>query len=426
MKSVAPKSSSSIEGSQEASVSDNDLSVSQAVARKGESEQHGTNGEGGEPRELTDADRAKLAELTEAIEKFTAQKRWSDVIKATLQKADLLVDTAEKVELYGEAGRMYLERSSNQGEAIKCFARVLELDPTNLGAITQLKEMYEKRRDWEKLVEVMRAECALLDPADQPLRRVEIAKMATEKRSKPNVCIELWQDVLTADPQNAEALNSLAGLYERAREWGPLAEVLERQGELAATPADQIAVLQKLGNVYSDKLQNDNGALQAYKRLLELDPNDRRAQEQLKKRWIATGAWDELEQFYIQTDKLDELIRTLERAADTTTTEGAERIALQFRIARLWQEHTNASDRAARAYEKVLVLDPNDLQAAEALSPLYEQVGDSKKLAGVYEVRLKHVDDPDQRMVLLREVGLLYEEKLRSPQQAFERILEAF
>ena len=33
----------------------------------------------------------------------------------------------------------------------------------------------------------------------------------------------------------------------------------------------------------------------AYKRLLELDPNDRRAQEQLKKRWVATGAWDELE-----------------------------------------------------------------------------------------------------------------------------------
>ncbi|HKP59235.1 MAG TPA: tetratricopeptide repeat protein [Polyangiales bacterium] len=397
------------------------------MARKGESELNGANGgSGSEPRELTDADRAKLVELTESIEKFTAQKRWSDVIKATLQKAELLVDPAEKVELFSEAGRMYLERSSNQGEAIKCFQRVLDLDPTNVQAITQLKEMYEKRRDWERLVEVMRAECALLDPADQPLRRLEIAKMATEKRSKPNVCIELWQDVLTADPGNAEALNSLAGLYERAREWAPLAEVLERQGELAATPADRIAVLQKLGNVYSDKLQNDAGALQAYQRLLELDPNDRRAQEQLKKRWIATGAWDELEQFYTQTDKLDELIRTLERAADTSTSEVAERIALQFRIARLWQEKKQAPDRAARAYEKVLVLDANDLQAAEALSPLYEQAGDSKKLAGVYEVRLKHVDDPDTRIALLREVGLLYEEKLRSPQQAFERILEAF
>ena len=137
-------------------------------------------------------------------------------------------------------------------------------------------------------------------------------------------------------------------------------------------------------------------------------PDDRRAQEQLKKRWIATGAWDELEQFYTQTDKLDELIRTLERAADTTTTETSERIALQFRIARLWQEKKNAPDRAARAYEKVLVLDPNDLQAAEALSPLYEQAGDAKKLTSVYEVRLKHVDDPESaRMTAAAYVSLL-------------------
>jgi len=426
--SQASRSSSNADGSEEASVSDNDLSVSsQAVARRGEGE-HGTNGEGAAeaPRELTDADRAKLLELSEAIEKFTAQKRWSDVIKATLQKAELLVEPAEKIELFSEAGRMYLERSSNQAEAIKCFQRVLDLDRTNVQAITHLKEMYEKRRDWERLVEVMRAESELLDPSDQALRRVEIAQMATEKLRKPNVCIDLWQDVLGADPENLEALNALSGLYERAREWAPLADVLERLGSLAKTPAEQIATLQKLGNVYAEKLQDDTGALNAYRRLLELDPNDRRAQEQLKKRWIATGAWDELEQFYTQTDKVDELIRTLERAADTTTTETAERVALQFRIARLWQEKKGAPDRAARAYEKVLVLDPNDLQAAEALSPLYEQAGDAKKLSSVYEVRLKHIDDPETRIVLLREVGLLYEEKLRTPQLAFERFLEAF
>ena len=33
---------------------------------------------------------------------------------------------------------------------------------------------------------------------------------------------------------------------------------------------------------------------------------------------------------------------------------------------------------------------------------------------------------PDERVVLLREAGLLYEEKLRNPQQAFEKFLEAF
>jgi tetratricopeptide (TPR) repeat protein len=240
----------------------------------------------------------------------------------------------------------------------------------------------------------------LLDASDQAMRRLEIAQMATEKLRKPNVCIDLWRDVLNVDAGNVEALAALAGLYERAREWAPLAEMLERQSEFAKDNTELVNLLQKLGNVYAEKLTDDAGALRAYKRLLELDPNDRRAQEQLKKRWVATGAWDELETFYGATDKLDELIRTLERAADATTTEVPERIALQFRIARLWLEKKNAADRAARAYEKALVLEPENLAAAEALSPIYEQAGDAKKLVGVYEVRLKHIDDPEQRVAL--------------------------
>ncbi|MEY4580950.1 MAG: hypothetical protein RL701_5653 [Pseudomonadota bacterium] len=376
--------------------------------------------------ELTEADSAKLAELSESIKKFTAQKRWSDVIKATLHKAELIPEPAEKLALFAEAGRMYLERSSNQAEAIKCFQRVLELDRTNVEAITQLKDMYEKRRDWERLVEVMRIEAELLDPSDQALRRIEIAQMATEKLRKPNVCIDLWQDVLQSDPANAQALTALSGLYERAREWAPLAQVLEKQSELAVGSPDLIGLLQKLGNVYSEKLQDDNGSLYAYKRLLELDPNDRRAQEQLKKRWVATGAWDELEAFYGTGDKVDELIRTLERAADNTAAETSERVALQFRIARLWQEKKSAPDRAARAYEKALALDSSNLEAAEALTPIYEQANDAKKLVAMYEVRLKHSQEPDQRTALLREAALLYEEKLRSAPQAFDRYIEAF
>jgi tetratricopeptide (TPR) repeat protein len=417
---------------EEASVPDNDVSVSSQAARDiRHAAAGGENGRNGEshapaPRELTEADLAKIAELSESIAKFTAAKRWSDVIKATLHKAELVATPAEKVELFAEAGRMYLERSSNQAEAIKCFQRVLEYDRTNLEALSQLKDMYEKRRDWERLVDVMRIETELLDPSDQALRRFEIAQMATEKLRKPNVCIELWRDVLSVDGSNRAALNALSGLFERAREWSQLAEVLEKQSDAANDNAETVSLLQKLGNVYAEKLQDDAGAMRAYKRLLELDPNDRRAQEQLKKRWVATGAWDELEAFYRATDKLDELIRTLERAADNAAAEVSERIALQFRIARLWLESKQAPDRAARAFEKLLVLDPENLQAAEALTPIYEQANDAKKLAGVYEVRLKHGGEPEQRIVLLRELGLLYEEKLRSAPQAFDRFLEAF
>jgi tetratricopeptide (TPR) repeat protein len=286
--------------------------------------------------------------------------------------------------------------------------------------------MYEKRRDWERLVEVMRAECNLLAPGAQAESRLALARLATERLRKPTVCIELWQDVLAVDEANAEAISALANLYERARDWAPLADVLERKAGQVSDRAELVQLLQKLGAIYADQLNDDAGAISAFKRLLDLEPEDRRAQEQLKKRYVTAHAWDELETFYSSSGKWDELIRTLERAADAKESELEERVTLLFRVARLWQERMNAADRAARSYEKVLALDPGNLDAAEALTPIYEQAGDAKKLVSVYEVRLSHTEDTEERVVLMREAGLLYEEKLRNPQQAFEKFLAAF
>jgi tetratricopeptide (TPR) repeat protein len=372
--------------------------------------------------ELTDSERAQLAELDEQLAKFEGQKRWSDVIKTVLAKAELHRDPAEKVRLYKEAGTLYVERSSNQAEAIKCFEQVLELAPQDLEAMERLKEMYEKRRDWESLIGIMKREAEMLDPADRALRYVEMADLATQRIRKPEACIELWEKVREYEPQHPQALEALSQLYERAREWEPLAKVLEAIVEGDPDPKN----LQKLGMIYADKLNDDLATVRTFKKLLVIDPDDRRAQEQLKRRYASLKAWDELEEFYADSEKWDELIRVLERAAEEKEATDEEKIDLLFRSARLWIEKKDQAPRAARAYEKVLEIDASNLKAAEALSPIYEEANDARKLAPVYEVRLQHDMEPEARVALLRETGLLYEERLRQPDTALEKYLDAF
>lgn len=250
------------------------------------------------PRELTEEERQQLAELDEALEKFIEGKRWSDAIKTILAKADLVVDPEEKVALLKEAGTLYVERSSNQAEAIKCFEAVLEISPHDLEAIERLKEMYEKRRAWEPLVRLMGREAELLDPADRAIRYVEMAELATQRLRKPEICIEMWELVLGAEPGHPQAIEALAPLYERAREWEKLTGVLETLSEAEPDPEQQKQQLQKLGMIYGDKLENHEGAVNAFERLLSIDPDDRRAQDQLKRRYVALKAWDKLEEFY--------------------------------------------------------------------------------------------------------------------------------
>ncbi|MBI2894767.1 MAG: tetratricopeptide repeat protein [Deltaproteobacteria bacterium] len=378
------------------------------------------------PAALSADDQAKLAALDEQAKKFESMKRWPDLIKSLQAMAALVPDPAEKVAIYTRIAKLFIERFSNQAEAIKAFEAVIEIDGSNAEATDFLKQMYEKRRDWDKLVGILRREAdRLTEVADRTSRYVEMAQLATDKIKRPNICIELWQKVLEGDEMHEGALTALSGLYERNKDWGLLAAVLEKEVELTADAAARINLLQKLGMIYGDKLNDDAGAVRAWKALLELQPGDRRAQEQLKKRYLALGAWDALEEFYAEGGKWDEFIRVLEREVEQPNATDATKVQLLFKLAQLWREKKEKIDRSAKCYEKVLSIEPRDLDAALALIPIYEGAQDHKHLAGAIEVQLGHATDPGERLELLRRVAGLYADKTREAGKAFDRYVTA-
>ncbi len=151
---------------------------------------------------------------TDAVDALAAQyeqmKRWPDLISLLRKKAQSSEDVSEKVALHLRVANLFLEKFSNQAEAIKAFETVLELDPEHTQALAFLKQMYEKRRDWEKLIAVNQREIGKLsDPAERAARRAEVAKLSSEKLKKPSVSIELWRQVLVDSPENLEAFAEL-------------------------------------------------------------------------------------------------------------------------------------------------------------------------------------------------------------------------
>jgi len=378
------------------------------------------------PAAAAPVDVAKVAELRALAEKQEASKRYNEYVKTLLLLAAAVPDPAEKVTLYITAADLYVTKFANQAEAVKAYEQVLAVDPDQPQAVDYLRQMYEKRRDWEKLLGLQRREAERLDAG--PVRAakfLEMAKLATERVKKPEVCIDLWREVLANDNSNAEALGALGALYERAKDFEALADVLAKQAEVTYDSAAKIQVLTKLGTIYGERLNNDEGAVTAWRTLLTLDPNDRKAQEALKKKYLALGMWDDLELFYAESAKWDELIRVLEQQEAKETTPEAK-TSLLFKIAQLWADKKQKSDRAAKAYEKVLELEPTSLRAAEALIPIYAAANNARALAGVIEVKLGHETDPDTKLALYREVAALYEGKVKEPEKAFDRYLAAF
>ncbi|MES1178847.1 MAG: tetratricopeptide repeat protein [Myxococcales bacterium] len=372
------------------------------------------------------ADESLIASLREKLAQQEAAKRFNEYVKTLVALGDALSEPYEKAELYAKAADLYVTKFANQAEAVRAYEKVLEVDPNQPAAISYLREMYEKRRDWEKLIQLsMREASGLGSGAERAAKYKQIALLATEKVKKPEVCIDLWAVVLENDPDDLDALNALSQLYERSRDYEKLADVLARLAELTYDTAAKIELLNKLGQVAGDRLKDEERAVDAYRALLTLSPDDRRAQEQLKKRYVTLGRWDDLEVFYADTGKWDEFIRVLE-SNEARATDTPQRIGMLMKIAELWMTQKGKPDRAAKAYEKVLSFDENNLPAAERLVPIYTTANNPKGLATAIEVKLGHVQHPEDGLGLLREVAGLYESRINDKAKAFDRYLSAF
>ena len=79
---------------------------------------------------------------TDAADALAAQyeqmKRWPDLISLLRKKAQASEDVSEKVTLQLRVANLFLEKFSNQAEAIKALETVLELDPEHTQALAFL------------------------------------------------------------------------------------------------------------------------------------------------------------------------------------------------------------------------------------------------------------------------------------------------
>src|SRR5262249_20832458 len=75
-----------------------------------------------------------IAVLDQLAAQYEQMKRWPDLVQALAKKALKLTVREEKVALHLRVANLYLEKFSNQAEAIKAFEAALEIDHDNLEA----------------------------------------------------------------------------------------------------------------------------------------------------------------------------------------------------------------------------------------------------------------------------------------------------
>ncbi|HTE55295.1 MAG TPA: tetratricopeptide repeat protein [Kofleriaceae bacterium] len=385
-------------------------------------------------------------------EKYKQRAQWSDLIAVLGRKAELpRVAPAERVEILREVAALWIERFGNYGQAIRPLEHLLEIAPADREAMASLKDIYNRRRQWRALISLLGREASHLPLGERGDRLVEMAHLAAERLGDSRLAIDIWNRVLeTVSSPGGEAardaaqaaraagapslpgsdsertaLSALATLYERDKRYLALADIYRRQRDLARTPAEAIAVLERLGALFAEKLRAPAQAGEIYRELLHTDRAHPRAARILRELYSASGDLDSLERTYGELGQWDEVVDSFHAIADRTDDRVAK-LALFERAAAVAGAHLSSQEKIARAWERVLSIDPRHAGAARALTPLYTKAGKSARLLATYEILLEHAPDDDARLRLLGEIRALCEDRLGSKALAFQWAARAF
>ena len=165
---------------------------------------------------------------------------------------------------------------------------------------------------------------------------------------------------LVPDAKPEPAIQALAALeeLEQAGEWFALVEQLEHRVGQTENADERVMLMLKLGALYEQQLCDNEQAVDAYRRVLDLDPNNDDALEALELNYARSEDWLRL---------LDILNRRVTRLDDDV-----ERIVLLEQIALIYETIVEDSESARACYETILSIEPAHEEARlflDALAP---------------------------------------------------------
>jgi len=352
--------------------------------------------------ELSPGDHMVLAELALTLEGLM---RWQELIPIIQRQVQVITDRQELVALHFKLGTLWEGKLFNEDQAIPCYQRVVELDPAYLPALQALGKLFYRKGMWAQLVGMYEVEVReAQDPKQRVNRTYKLAEILEERLGRHDEAIQRYESCLEHNPGFLPAIQALSRLYTKFSRWEALIQMYER--ELAGNQDhDQVVfLLDKVGALWEEKLNNVDKAIETYQRILEVSPNHVPAIRALGK-------------LYSRVDRWADMVRINELEGQLVNDQ-KQVVALLHRNGEIYEEKLNDKDKAIELYQQALVLSPSYLPALQSLGRLYFVKGRWVELIAMYRQEMEVTQNPAQQVTLLFKIGELYEDRLNEIDQA--------
>jgi len=193
------------------------------------------------------------------------------------------------------------EHLGDPARAIKAYHRVLELTSKSRTALDALARLYREASKWRELTEILYRQTIVLvgsnfqgDLEKAAEVAMERASILEERLGAPNDAIKTLDALLRdINPNHLEAHTTLRRLHEARGDFDAAVRIAEREMYLSPEPIRKVSRGLEIGFICRDRLGNPTRALQAFKRVLELDPEQEEAMAAAADLLAKLGRWKE-------------------------------------------------------------------------------------------------------------------------------------
>jgi tetratricopeptide (TPR) repeat protein len=217
-----------------------------------------------------------------------------------------LLDTAksdeERGDIHAHLARLDSEALDDDASAVEEWTKVIEFRGEDAIALTGLGDLHERKEEWRDLVEILDRLVRCYDqPADKIAIYKRLGKVWSEKLGRERNSLESWLNAYHLDERDLETLRALAILYRATQAWEELSSTLQQVIAVAQTQEgtggvdehELIELLAQLSQLEGEVLGRTNEAVDAWRKVLALEPGDLRALAALEQLFVREGRWEE-------------------------------------------------------------------------------------------------------------------------------------
>lgn len=313
------------------------------------------------------------------------------------------------VERLREIARLWREELKRPHMAAQALERVLERQPRDEDAFTELRAIYLQAADWRRYAAATeRYVASVVDSKQRVELLLDLARVQEERLGQRDLAFAKLAAALGLAPRDPKVVEAIWELAGRGSNHEELSLVLESVAE----ESGERSLWLLRGRLLDEKLDDVEEAEASYRRVLDRDPYHPEALAALERLFERRGAHDRL-------------VEVLEKQVEIAVAP-ADRLERSIRLGRLLQKMGQA-EAALEVLRRAFDLDPANGEAARALRELLEKEGRFDELV-VFLGRLRDLaDDPREKIAKEREIAEIHELRLDDDAGAIaahSRILE--